>query len=97
MEFNLRLSDVADEEVLRAIAAPLVRFNECRAGPSGNRPLVESFSMRRAWSSGVYEAQLPMAGFHAATRGRLFLLRRVARLSEGVFALFHAQGTGTRR
>jgi hypothetical protein len=34
------LSDVADEEVRRAIVAPLVRFNESRAGPSGNRPLV---------------------------------------------------------
>jgi GNAT superfamily N-acetyltransferase len=40
MEFSLRLSDVADEEVRKAIAAPLVRFNESRAGPSGNRPLV---------------------------------------------------------
>jgi GNAT superfamily N-acetyltransferase len=38
--FSLRLSDVADEEVRRAIAAPLVRFNESQAGPSGNRPLV---------------------------------------------------------
>ena len=40
MEFRLRLSDMADEEVRKAIAAPLVRFNESRAGPSGNRPLV---------------------------------------------------------
>jgi GNAT superfamily N-acetyltransferase len=40
MEFNLRLSDVADEEVRRAIVAPLVRFNESQAGPSGSRPLV---------------------------------------------------------
>jgi len=40
MEFTLHLSDVADEEVRRAIAAPLVRFNESRSGPSGNRPLV---------------------------------------------------------
>lgn len=39
-EFSLHLSDVADEEVRKAIAAPLVRFNESRAGPSGNRPLV---------------------------------------------------------
>ena len=38
--FNLRLSDVADEEVRKAIAAPLVRFNESHAGPSGSRPLV---------------------------------------------------------
>jgi GNAT superfamily N-acetyltransferase len=40
MGFTLRLSDVADEEVRRAIVAPLVRFNESQAGPSGNRPLV---------------------------------------------------------
>jgi len=40
MEYSLHLSDVADEEVRRAIAAPLARFNESRAGPSGNRPLV---------------------------------------------------------
>ncbi len=40
MGFNLRLSDVADEEVRRAIVAPLVQFNESQAGPSGNRPLV---------------------------------------------------------
>ena len=40
MGFSLRLSDVADEEVRRAIAAPLVLFNESQAGPSGNRPLV---------------------------------------------------------
>ena len=39
MEFSLHLSDVADEEVRRAIVAPLVRFNESRAGPSGNRLL----------------------------------------------------------
>ena len=38
--FSLHLSDIADEEVRRAIAAPLVRFNESQAGPSGNRPLV---------------------------------------------------------
>ena len=37
---NLHLSDVADEEVRKAIAAPLVRFNESQAGPSGNRALV---------------------------------------------------------
>jgi GNAT superfamily N-acetyltransferase len=39
-ELSTRLSDVADETVRRAIAAPLVQFNEARAGPSGNRPLV---------------------------------------------------------
>ena len=40
MGFSLRLSDVADEEVRRAMVAPLVQFNESRAGPSGSRPLV---------------------------------------------------------
>jgi GNAT superfamily N-acetyltransferase len=40
MGFSLRLSDVADEEVRRAIVAPLVQFNESQAGPSGSRPLV---------------------------------------------------------
>ena len=37
---STRLLDIADEDVRRAIAAPLVQFNEARAGPSGNRPLV---------------------------------------------------------
>ena len=40
MGFTLNLSDVADESVRKAIAAPLVRFNESQAGPSGNRPIV---------------------------------------------------------
>jgi GNAT superfamily N-acetyltransferase len=40
MGFSLHLSDVADEKVRLAIAAPLARFNESQAGPSGNRPLV---------------------------------------------------------
>jgi len=40
MEFSLHLSDVADEEVRKAIAAPLVRFNASQAGPSGGRALV---------------------------------------------------------
>jgi GNAT superfamily N-acetyltransferase len=40
MGFSLRLSDIADEEVRKAIVAPLVRFNESQAGPSGSRPLV---------------------------------------------------------
>jgi GNAT superfamily N-acetyltransferase len=37
---HTRLSDVADEAVRRAITAPLVQFNENRAGPSGYRALV---------------------------------------------------------
>jgi len=40
MAFTLHLSEVADEQVRQAIAAPLVRFNESQAGPSGSRPLV---------------------------------------------------------
>jgi GNAT superfamily N-acetyltransferase len=40
LPFTMHLSDVADEHVRQAIVAPLVRFNESRAGPSGNRPLV---------------------------------------------------------
>ena len=40
MEYSLHLSGVANEEVRQAIVAPLVRFNESKAGPSGNRPLV---------------------------------------------------------
>ena len=35
-----RVTDVADEAVRRAITAPLVQFNESRAGPSGYRALV---------------------------------------------------------
>ena len=40
MGFSLLLTDIADEDVRKAIAAPLVRFNESRAGPSASRPLV---------------------------------------------------------
>ena len=36
----MRLTAIANEEVRRAIAAPLARFNESQAGPSGNTPLV---------------------------------------------------------
>ena len=35
-QFTLHLSDVADDDVRLAIAAPLVRFNESQAGPSGS-------------------------------------------------------------
>jgi GNAT superfamily N-acetyltransferase len=38
--YTTHLTDVADEAVRRAIAAPLVAFNESRAGPSGYRALV---------------------------------------------------------
>jgi GNAT superfamily N-acetyltransferase len=40
MGFSLHLSDVADEKVRQAIVAPLVQFNESKAGPTGMRPLV---------------------------------------------------------
>src|SRR4051812_22444900 len=38
--YTLHLSTEADEEVRKAIAAPLVQYNDSRAGPSGYRPLV---------------------------------------------------------
>jgi GNAT superfamily N-acetyltransferase len=40
MDLTLHLSDVADESARLAIAAPLVQYNESKAGPSGYRPLV---------------------------------------------------------
>ena len=40
MNYTLALSDVADEPLRKAIAAPLLRYNEAQAGPSRHRPLV---------------------------------------------------------
>jgi len=40
MQFNIVTTETADEDMRRQIAAPLVRFNEAQAGPSGYRPLV---------------------------------------------------------
>lgn len=40
MELDIVATDIADEDLRRQIAAPLVRFNEAQAGPSGYRPLV---------------------------------------------------------
>jgi GNAT superfamily N-acetyltransferase len=40
MDFKIKLSDVADEAVRRAISAPLVTYNAAQTGPSGHRPLV---------------------------------------------------------
>lgn len=40
MDFSITLSDVADEAVRRAMAAPLISYNEAQAGPSGHRSLV---------------------------------------------------------
>src|SRR6266853_907998 len=39
MEYTLALTDVADDEVRKLIVAPLVEYNESKAGPSHNRPL----------------------------------------------------------
>jgi GNAT superfamily N-acetyltransferase len=40
MDYTVTLSDLADEQVRRALAAPLIRYNEAQAGPSQHRPLV---------------------------------------------------------
>ena len=39
MEYTFALTDVADDEVRKLIVAPLVEYNESKAGPSHNRPL----------------------------------------------------------
>ena len=39
MQYTLTTTDVADEEVRKAIVAPLVEYNSSQAGPSGNRPI----------------------------------------------------------
>jgi GNAT superfamily N-acetyltransferase len=40
MDYTLDLTDVADDKIRRQIAAPLVRFNETKAGPDHYRPLI---------------------------------------------------------
>ena len=40
MDYTVTLSDLADEQVRKALAAPLIRYNEAQAGPSQHRPLV---------------------------------------------------------
>ncbi len=40
MTHELILTDIADDEVRKAIAAPLVAYNASQAGVSGHRPLV---------------------------------------------------------
>ena len=40
MDYKVTLSDLADEQVRKALAAPLIRYNEAQAGPSQHRPLV---------------------------------------------------------
>ena len=39
MEYTLSITDAADEEIRKAIVAPLVEYNASRAGPSQNRPI----------------------------------------------------------
>jgi gamma-glutamylcyclotransferase (GGCT)/AIG2-like uncharacterized protein YtfP/GNAT superfamily N-acetyltransferase len=39
MQYTLSITDVADEEIRRAILAPLVEFNSSQAGPSQSRPI----------------------------------------------------------
>jgi len=39
MEYTIALTDTPDEEIRKAIVAPLVQYNELKAGPSGYRPL----------------------------------------------------------
>ncbi|MGS0893866.1 GNAT family N-acetyltransferase [Burkholderia stagnalis] len=40
MTFTCRIAETADAALRKQIAAPLVRFNESRAGPNDFRPLV---------------------------------------------------------
>jgi GNAT superfamily N-acetyltransferase len=40
MDFTLTVTDVADEEVRKAILTPFVAYNESKAGPGHGRPLV---------------------------------------------------------
>ena len=40
MEYTLSITDVADEEVRKAIVAPLIEYNASQARPSQNRPVV---------------------------------------------------------
>jgi GNAT superfamily N-acetyltransferase len=39
MEYTLSLTDVADDEVRKAVLAPLAEYNSSQAGPSQNRPI----------------------------------------------------------
>ncbi len=39
MEYTLSITDVADEEIRKAIVVPLVEYNASQAGPSQNRPI----------------------------------------------------------
>ena len=39
MQYTLTITDVVDEEIRKAIVAPLVEYNSSQAGPSQNRPI----------------------------------------------------------
>jgi GNAT superfamily N-acetyltransferase len=39
MEYTLSITDVADEDIRKAVLAPLVEYNASQAGPSGGRPI----------------------------------------------------------
>lgn len=39
MDYTLSITDVADDEVRKAVLAPLVEYNASRAGPSQGRPI----------------------------------------------------------
>ena len=39
MEYTLSITDVADDEVRKAVLAPLVEYNASQAGPSQGRPI----------------------------------------------------------
>ena len=40
MDYTLTITDVADEEVRKAIVTPLVEYNESKTGPGQGRPIV---------------------------------------------------------
>jgi GNAT superfamily N-acetyltransferase len=39
MQYTLTITDIADEEIRKAIVAPLVEYNSSQAGPSQGRPI----------------------------------------------------------
>lgn len=39
MDYTLTITDVADEEIRKAIVSPLVEYNTSKAGPSQGRPI----------------------------------------------------------
>lgn len=40
MDYTLSITDVADDELRKAVLAPLVEYNASQAGPSQGRPIV---------------------------------------------------------